>query len=53
MNKEYIPVNEPLLDGNEENYLVECIRSGWISCKVSITKIIKNLRVSGIKYKKS
>ena len=31
MNKEYIPVNEPLLDGNEENYLVECIRSGWIS----------------------
>jgi perosamine synthetase len=26
-----IPVNEPLLDGNEEKYLVECIRSGWIS----------------------
>lgn len=26
-----IPVNQPLLDGNEENYLVECIRSGWIS----------------------
>ncbi len=27
----FIPVNEPLLDGNEERYLVECIRSGWIS----------------------
>ncbi len=27
----FIPVNEPLLDGNEEKYLVECIRSGWIS----------------------
>ena len=28
---EMIPVNTPLLDGNEEKYLVECIRSGWIS----------------------
>src|SRR6516164_8074605 len=26
-----IPVNEPLLDGNEEHYLAECIRTGWIS----------------------
>lgn len=26
-----IPVNIPLLDGNEERYLIECIRSGWIS----------------------
>jgi perosamine synthetase len=26
-----IPVNEPLLNGNEEKYLVECIRTGWIS----------------------
>lgn len=26
-----VPVNEPLLDGNEEMYLVECIRTGWIS----------------------
>jgi perosamine synthetase len=27
----YIPVNEPLLDGNEGKYLQECIDSGWIS----------------------
>ena len=27
----FVAVNEPLLDGNEEKYLVECIRSGWIS----------------------
>jgi len=27
----FIPVNEPLLDGNERAYLVECIESGWIS----------------------
>ena len=26
-----IPVNEPLLDGNEKNYLAECIDTGWIS----------------------
>ncbi len=28
---EFIPVNEPLLDGNEKKYLLECIESGWIS----------------------
>jgi perosamine synthetase len=27
----FIPVNEPLLDGNEERYLVDCVRTGWIS----------------------
>jgi len=26
-----IPVNEPLLDGNEKRYLLECIDTGWIS----------------------
>ena len=26
-----IPVNEPLLDGNEKKFLAECIDSGWIS----------------------
>jgi perosamine synthetase len=28
---DFIPVNEPLLDGNELKYLTECIRTGWIS----------------------
>src|SRR5712691_4550273 len=27
----YIPVNEPLLDGNEKRYLAECVETGWIS----------------------
>lgn len=27
----YIPVNEPLLNGNEKKYLCECIDTGWIS----------------------
>ncbi len=29
--KEFIPVNEPLLNGNEKKYLCECIDTGWIS----------------------
>ena len=31
MTPEPVPVNRPLLDGNEKRYLVECIDSGWIS----------------------
>ena len=27
----FIPVNEPLLDGNEKKYLSQCVDSGWIS----------------------
>jgi perosamine synthetase len=27
----FIPVNQPLLDGNEKKYLNECIETGWIS----------------------
>lgn len=27
----FIPVNEPLLDGREKDYLVQCIDTGWIS----------------------
>lgn len=28
---DFIPVNTPLLDGNEKKYLLECIDTGWIS----------------------
>jgi perosamine synthetase len=31
MNDAFIPVNEPLLDGNEKKYLNQCIDTGWIS----------------------
>lgn len=33
-----IPVNEPLLDGNEKKYLAECIESGWISSEGPFVK---------------
>ena len=29
--KDFIPVNKPLLEGNEKKYLNECIDTGWIS----------------------
>lgn len=28
---DFVPVNEPDLSGNERNYLLECVDSGWIS----------------------
>lgn len=28
---DFIPVNEPLLNGNGKKYLCECIDTGWIS----------------------
>jgi perosamine synthetase len=34
----YIPVNEPLLDGNEKKYLLECIETGWISSEGPFVK---------------
>ncbi len=33
-----IPVNEPLLDGNEKKYLSECIDTGWISSEGPFVK---------------
>lgn len=37
-NNQFIPVNEPLLNGNEEKYLIECIRTGWISSEGPFVK---------------
>lgn len=34
----FIPVNEPILDGNEKKYLCECIDSGWISSEGPFVK---------------
>lgn len=37
-DSEMIPVNEPLLDGNEKKYLIECIDTGWISSEGPFVK---------------
>ncbi len=34
----FIPVNEPLLSGNEKKYLIECIETGWISSEGAFVK---------------
>src|SRR5262245_25627670 len=33
-----IPVNRPLLDGNEKKYLIECIETGWVSSEGPFVK---------------
>lgn len=38
---EFIPVNEPLLDGNEKKYLTECIDTGWISSEGHSSSALK------------
>lgn len=35
---DFIPVNEPLLIGNEKKYLTECIDTGWISSEGPFVK---------------
>lgn len=35
---DFIPVNEPLLDGNEKRYLCECIDTSWISSEGPFVK---------------
>lgn len=39
---DFIPVNEPLLDGNEKKYLNECIDSGWISSEGPFVEKFEN-----------
>lgn len=41
--KTFIPVNEPLLDGNEKKYLNQCIDSGWISSEGPFVNQFENL----------
>jgi len=36
-----IPVNRPVLDGNERRYLAECIESGWISSEGPFVKTLE------------
>ena len=47
-----IPVNEPLLNGNEKKYLCECIDTGWISSEGPFVKEFeqKMSAIAGRKY---
>ena len=48
----FIPVNEPLLNGNEKKYLNECIDTGWISSEGPFVKKLEDMMASyvGRKY---
>ncbi|HUX89916.1 MAG TPA: DegT/DnrJ/EryC1/StrS family aminotransferase [Gallionellaceae bacterium] len=47
----FVPVNEPLLNGNEEKYLVECIRTGWISSEGPFIKKFEEQFAARVKRK--
>lgn len=51
-NEHFIPVNEPLLNGNEKKYLCECIDTGWISSEGPFVKEFeeKMSTVAGRRY---
>lgn len=37
-----IPVNEPLFEGNEKKYLIECVETGWISSEGAFVKMLED-----------
>ena len=39
--KKFIPVNEPLFNGNEKKYLNECIDTGWVSSEGRFVKLFE------------
>lgn len=47
-----IPVNQPLLEGNEKKYLIECIETGWISSEGPFVQKFEDefARLIGRKY---
>ena len=39
--KEFIPLHEPVFEGNEETYVAECIRTGWVSSVGSYVDLLE------------
>ncbi len=50
MNK-FIPVNTPVLDGNEKKYLCECIDTGWISSEGPFVKLFESAMCAKVNRK--
>ena len=48
---DFIPVNEPLLDGNEKKYLIECIETGWISSEGPFVRRFEELLSQRVRRK--
>lgn len=48
---DFIPVNEPLLNGNEKKYLCDCIDTGWISSEGPFVKEFEQKMSAGVNRK--
>lgn len=48
---DFIPVSEPLLNGNEKKYLCECIDTGWISSEGPFVKLFEEKMSSSVNRK--
>jgi perosamine synthetase len=46
-----IPVNTPLLDGNEKKYLIKCIEDGWISSEGPYVKQFEEVFAANVGHK--
>ena len=46
IKNKYIPLAEPVLDGNEKKYLSHCINDGWISTAGKFVDNIPDLELS-------
>lgn len=46
-----IPVNEPLLNGNEKKYLNECVDTGWISSEGPFVRRFEEAMATAVKRK--
>ncbi|MHB1274329.1 MAG: DegT/DnrJ/EryC1/StrS family aminotransferase [Candidatus Humimicrobiaceae bacterium] len=51
ITEKFIPVNEPLLTGNEKKYLIQCIETGWISSEGDFVKQFEEKFAKKVKRK--
>lgn len=45
---DFIPVNEPMLNGNEKKYLLNCLETGWISSEGPFIKMFEEKFASSV-----
>jgi perosamine synthetase len=52
VKQDFVPVNTPLLNGNEAEYLAECVRTGWISSEGPFIKRFETAmaRIAGRRF---
>jgi perosamine synthetase len=49
--KKFIPVNQPLLKGNEKKYLINAINTNWISSEGPYIKKFENLLQKTVSFR--